>query len=206
MSCTSLAESSALRIVKPGVESSPAAQRLREAVDKDTTGQAPTDEARTGGFVIVDRTAVLSQLTSFIPTETLTIWLAVLTALGDPKRVPGQSVCKAEWAAHWWFALGIFLATLGLTTALSYIKQKEATPKARRKPFKFEMPWPEVSAAGAGFAVWALSLPNTPLQTFCDFPADRWSPVIILGGTLAIATVMAMTGTSVNWAKVLKAK
>ncbi len=129
MSCTSLAESSALRIVKPGAESSSAGHRLRAAVDEDGTVEVRTDD-----FVIVDRTAVLSQLTSFIPTETLAVWLAVLTALGEPKRLPGQSVCKAEWAAHWRFALGIFIATLGLTTALLQGRVGQREPRPRKPP------------------------------------------------------------------------
>ncbi|WP_251021754.1 hypothetical protein [Streptomyces sp. ISL-98] len=103
--------------------------------------------------------SALAQLVTLIPTETLIFYVAVETALGEPKAPTGGLVCQAGFGARWWWLLGLFVLTIALAIGLSYRKQKEANASA---PFRF--PWAEVLAASAGFLIGVLSLPSTPLR------------------------------------------
>ncbi|MEU6351039.1 hypothetical protein ABZ896_17150 [Streptomyces sp. NPDC047072] len=94
--------------------------------------------------------------------------------------------------------LALFLTTIALTTGLSYRKQKEANAS---DPFRF--PLVEVLAASAGFLVWALSLPSTPLRDFCGYTPSSWGPFILLAGTITIATTVYIAGKTVTWKKML---
>ncbi|WP_432124860.1 hypothetical protein [Streptomyces sp. C10-9-1] len=140
----------------------------------------------------------LAQLFSFIPTETLSVYLAIETALGVAVAPKGQPVCKADFEARWLWVLALAIATIALTWALSYRKQKQAS---QTDPFRF--PIVEVAAATSGFLIWALSLPSTPLRDFCGYDPSSWSPVILLGGTIVIATMIYVSGKTVAWTKVL---
>ncbi|WP_141754293.1 hypothetical protein [Streptomyces agglomeratus] len=188
MSCSSLAESSALRLTKPRVT---APKAMASAPPVHGNGKPPV--ATSVG------PAALSQLVTFIPTEMLAVYVSLETAMGNPKAPKGGLVCQADFSAWWlWLFGGSVLATAALTTGLSYRKQKEANAS---DPFRF--PFVEVGAASAAFVIWALSLPSTPLRDFCGYKPQVWSPVILLLGTLGIATLLYVFGKTVRWAKVL---
>lgn len=87
-----------------------------------------------------------------------------------------------------WALLAI---TIVLTAGLSYRSQKNANKDA-----EFSFPAFDVLAAGAAFLVWALSLPSTPLRDFSTNDFSAWNSVLILGGTIAIATAAHITGSS----------
>jgi hypothetical protein len=92
----------------------------------------------------------------------------------------------------------MFGLTLLLTAALSYRSQKNANKTA-----PFRMPYFDVSASGAAFLVWSLSLPSTPLRDFSGYNYNAWDTVLILGGTVGIATVAYVLGKTVSWQKIV---
>ncbi|WP_328966733.1 hypothetical protein [Streptomyces sp. NBC_00239] len=214
MSCSSLADSSVLRLVEPVVP--PVGDRALNVPQSDAA-KAKAAAGVTGNqqLALVDNANVLSQLTSFIPTETLAVYVAAMTALADPTPASGKPLCTADWNGHWWWSLALLVATAALISGLSYRKQQELRSsqqgvrgnkkEGNEKEGVFNFPYVEVIAGLAGFAIWASSLPSTPLRTFCGYEANVWSPVILLAGTVAIASTLHITGKSVNWVKVLKA-
>lgn len=62
---------------------------------------------------------------------------------------------------------------------------------------------PGGAPAVSGCAIWALSLPSTPLTDFRGYDPWSWSPVLLLSGTVVIATVVSASGKAVMWTKVL---
>jgi hypothetical protein len=140
----------------------------------------------------------LSQLVKYIPTETITLYVAVQAALGDITAPSGKPISDANFASRWAWMWIMFGVTLVLTTALSYRSQKNANKDAR-----FRLPYFDVSAAGVAFLVWALSLPSTPLRDIGGYNYNAWDTVIILGGTVGIATAAYVLGKNVSWQKVV---
>jgi hypothetical protein len=171
VSISSIAEDTALRLTPPAA--------------------APAD---TGGVAA----SPLAQLVKYIPTETITLYVAVQAALGDLAAPQGQSVSDANFTGRWIWMWLMFGITVVLTTALSYRSQKNANQAA---PFK--LPYFDVLAAGAAFLVWALALPSTPLRDFSGYNYNAWDTVIILGGTITIATAAYVLGKNVSWQKVV---
>ena len=171
MSISSIAEDTALRLTPPG---------------------APATD--TGGVA----SSPLAQLIKYVPTETITLYVAVQAALGDLAAPNGKSISDANFTSRWAWMWIMFGITVLLTTALSYRSQKNANQTA-----PFRMPYFDVSAAGAAFLVWALSLPSTPLRDFSGYNYNAWDTVIILGGTITIATAAYVLGKTVSWQKVV---
>jgi hypothetical protein len=187
VSISSVAEDTALRLT-------PAATPAPSAVNLASTGQqtvVPPDAA-------VASPSPLAQLVKYVPTETITLYVATQAALGDLIAPTGRQISDANFTSRWIWMWIMFVITLVLTTALSYRSQKNANKAAR-----FRMPYFDVSAAGASFLVWALSLPSTPLRDFSGYNYNAWDTVIILGGTVGIATVAYVLGKTVSWQKVV---
>ena len=207
MSISSLAEDSALRFgASSTLNVSATAAAAAAAAAAATKGASADDAAATGRQAAADSGAQgavsavgpLSQLVKYIPTETLTLYVAVQAALGDlTPPSGGGAVCTADFSSHWawvWVLLG---GTVLLTTGLSYRSQKNARPDVT-----FTFPVFEVLAASAAFLVWSLSLPSTPLRDFCGYDYSAWNSVVLLGGTIIIAAVGYVLGKTVTWQKV----
>jgi hypothetical protein len=139
----------------------------------------------------------LATLVKYIPTETITLYVAILAALGDISVPNGGKISDANFASRWIWVWVMVAVTVLLTLGLSYRSQKN-TSAAR-----FRIPYFEVTASAAAFVVWALSLPTTPLRDIAGYDYSAWNSVIILGGTIAIATTSYVLGKNVTWQKVL---
>ncbi|WP_338498948.1 hypothetical protein [Streptomyces sp. SJL17-4] len=88
----------------------------------------------------------------------------VLSTLAQFTLVPVTAMTMAMTPVPTRMTAGLHLS-VGKLQKVSYNKQKEATLRSgRRRRFKFEIPWPEASAAGAAFAVWALSAQHAPAE------------------------------------------
>jgi len=144
--------------------------------------------------------SVLSQLVAFIPTETLTLYVAVEAALGDVVVPDGKPVCSADFMSRWAWLWGLTVLTAALAIGLSYRKQRSLG--GSKSEFKF--PMIETFAAAAAFVVWGLALPSTPLRDSCGYNYSSWSPVLLLGGTIVIAASLYIVGKEVSWEKVMK--
>src|SRR4051794_11521295 len=112
---------------------------------------------------------IIGQLVAFIPAEPVTLFIAVLAALG-----PDASL----WVR--WTLLGIVSALAPLWVEIHYL-QKARSRRARKKLPLFEM--------GAGiiaFVAWSTSLPGSPWSEIGGFTA-RWGLLVALltaGGLL----------------------
>ena len=207
MSVSSLAEDSALRLTAAAPVQPAAAAHTAAAAAAAAVAAGSTPEAAAAAGTAAAETAAptkpsvgasaLTQLVKYIPTETLTLYVAVEAALGDLAPRNGQ-LCQADFRARWWWVCGLAAATALLALGLGFRSQKQLDPSGRFKP-----PLVEIIAATAAFIVWALSLNSTPLRDFCGYSVTAWNPVVLLSGTIVIATAAYVFGKTVTWQKVL---
>src|SRR4051812_17448091 len=106
-------------------------------------------------------TNIVNQLVAFIPTEIITLWVALLAVLVDPKPPKGKKICQADWGPHWILAAVFAGLAVLLTLGLAYRKFKD-TPG-----IDFKLPVFQLVAAPVAFLAWAVSLPETPLNSAC---------------------------------------
>ncbi len=207
MSLSSMAEDAALRLQgTPGASPKQAAataaavtaEEMVKGAQPEAAKSAGENAARTSSGTSVAG-SVLTQLVKYVPTETISVYLAVQAALGTVSASAGRPECDAGFIARWVWLIALGVATILLTIGLSYRSQKQVAPDAR-----FKVPIVEASAATSAFLVWALSLPTTPLKDFCGYDATAWGPVLLLAGTTIIATTAYVFGKTITWEKVLQ--
>jgi hypothetical protein len=133
---------------------------------------APEAEGPVNGSGQAVETA-LNVLFGYIPTEVLTLYVAVLAAIQRPDRVT-----SAQWAAFW-----SFLAATPLVVWLVYAAKIKALQKPL--PLKFGA-WPvwEMLAATIAYVAWAFALPNTPFATYAWYSAALSGVAVLVGSTL----------------------
>jgi hypothetical protein len=207
MSVSSLAEDSALRLKgSPGVSpaaaastaAAVAAEKVAEGTSLDQAQAAGVKAANTSTGTSVGASA-LSQLIKYVPTETITLYLAVQAALGPIAAPKGKPINDADFHARWVWLVILAVATGLLAIGLCYRCQKQLDQNS-----KFKFPIIETVAAVSAFVVWALSLPTSPLLDFRGYNANAWNPIILLGGTTVIATIAYVLGKTVTWQKVVQ--
>jgi hypothetical protein len=207
MSLSSLAEDSALRLkgspaASPEAAASTAAtvavQKIADGVSPAQAQAAGVEAANTSAGTSVGGSA-LSQLIKYVPTETITLYIAVQAALGAITAPKGKPISDADFRARWTWLVILAVATGLLAIGLSYRSQKQLAPNSR-----FKLPVIETAASVVAFAVWALSLPTTPLLNLRGYNADVWNPIVLLGGTTVIATVTYVLSKTVAWQKVMQ--
>ncbi|MFF4732005.1 hypothetical protein ACFY3M_43435 [Streptomyces mirabilis] len=177
-----------------------AARAAKAGAEEDDAMRAGLEAARKDNGTSVAGT-VLSQLVKYVPTETISVYLAVQAALGSATAPSGKQVCDASFVSHWIWLGVLAVATALLAIGLAYRSQRQMAPN---QGFTFTCPIVEPVAAVAAFLVWALSLPTTPLKDMCGYQAEAWGPVLVLGGTTVISTVAYVFGKTITWQKVLQ--
>jgi hypothetical protein len=121
--------------------------------------------------------AAFRTLTTYIPTETLTLYVAVLAALQlQPcTKSPVASPC---WAVFWWF----LLAT-PLVIWLVYITKARSTGRPIPwAPWKWPL-W-EMAAGTIAYVAWAFSLPNTPFALLEWYSTGLAGIVVLITSTV----------------------
>jgi len=117
----------------------------------------------------------LQTLTTYIPTEVLTLYVAVIAALASGKGHAGP--VNGSWPAFWFF--------LGVTPAAAWIAfatKIRAVDASKPLPLR-PRSWPlwEMIAGTIAYAAWAFALPNAP------FAGEGWySPA--LAGVIVLVT------------------
>jgi hypothetical protein len=210
MSLSSVAQDSALRLtpigsVAPSLQAvattaatAAAAASTAGATEIEAANAGEDAAAATQGPAPSVPSGPLATLVKYIPTETITLYIAIQAALGEVKLPKSRVVSDADFSSRWvWLGI-MFAVTVLLGTALAYRAQKVTKQDA-----KFKWPIFDVTAAGAAFLIWALSLPSTPLRDFEGYDYSAWNSVLILGGTMAVATAAYAFGKTVAWEKVL---
>jgi hypothetical protein len=143
------------------------------------------------------KSTVVDQLTNYIPTETITLYVAYIAALGTLTAPAGKVLSDASFTSRW-VGVGVF----ALVSALLALGLQYGTSRRNGIPFK----WPlfEMISAPVAFIAWALALPDTPLSSFQGYHVEIGA-FIVLATTVAVASVAWVFGKTVNYEKVVSA-
>ena len=119
-------------------------------------------------------TTALSVLTTYIPTEVLTMYVAVLAALQDPSNKTMTSQ---------WLTFEAFLVATPIVVWLIYsAKVKSAGKELPLSPSKWPL-W-EMAASMLAYTAWAIALPNTPFAQLSWYSAPLSGIVVLLASTV----------------------
>ena len=137
---------------------------------------------------------VVNQLVAFIPTEIITLWVALIAVLNDPKAPTGKKLCHADWSTHWYCAIGFAVLASLLVLGLAYRKFKDT------EGIDFKWPVFQMLAAPIAFMAWAISLPEGPLRSACWY-SEEAGAFIVTVATVAITTVGYIAGETKRFEK-----
>ena len=119
-------------------------------------------------------TDLANQITRWIPTETITVYVALL-ALVAPQTAHDTSFAS-RWALFWIAAAVNPVVVLLLTMA-----------KAKTRS-DFKVPVFAMIISPIAFAAWSFALPDTPLSSISGYDI-KWNAAIITVTTVAITLV-----------------
>lgn len=118
-------------------------------------------------------TSVVNQLSLWIPTETITVYVALLALLAP-------TTASTSFTSRW-----ILFGALTAVTPVVII----LLMMAKTKPGgAFSWPFFEMAVAPVAFAAWAFALPDTPLKSIGSYDT-KWNTAIIIVATAAITLV-----------------
>ena len=143
--------------------------KLAEAVEPTPTPQT-------------DVTKALAQIASYIPTEILTLYVAVLAAIRNPQ----SNSSSGQWGAF-------VICQLATPTAvwLVYVaKLRQAKPPL--SPEQRLLPVWEMVAGTVAYVAWAVNLPDTPVLAALGAP-EALAGIVVL----AVATVLGLVASVV---------
>jgi hypothetical protein len=146
-----------------------------------TTGTQPPRPGTPGQSSAQVDTA-LNVLFGYIPTEIITLYVAVFAALTPPsgQALAGQAmrVTPAQWFTFW-----TFLVATPIVVWLVYA----AKIRAAQRPLPLAigaMPLWEMFAAGVAYFAWAMALPNTPFMMYGWYSPAVSGVVVLVTSTL----------------------
>jgi hypothetical protein len=130
--------------------------------------------------------SVTDQLVRWIPTETLTLYVAYIAVATLPTAPKDMKLYQANFLWQWIGVFGGAALTVGVVVLLAVGKARAA-----KEPYR----WPlfEMAAAAIAFAAWALALPDTPLLTFDGYKTEIGA-LLVTGVTVIIAVVAYACG------------
>jgi hypothetical protein len=120
----------------------------------------------------------LNVLFGYIPTEVLTLYVAVLAAIGGPQKEEPGNVPQVLWVTFW-----IFLFATPIVVWLVYgaklIAVQRPIPLALRT-------WPlwEMFAATVAYCAWAFALPNTPFSDYSWYSSGLAGLAVLVASTM----------------------
>jgi hypothetical protein len=129
-------------------------------------------------------TSALKVMVTYIPTEVLTLYVAVLAAIQDPNRHSSRSL---------WLAFYSFLIATPIVVWLVYAAKVRAANK--RLPIAPKT-WPlwEMIAATIAYAAWAFGLPESPFKDFTNW----YSPALAGLAVLVVSTLLGLLAPVVH--------
>jgi uncharacterized membrane protein len=119
-------------------------------------------------------TNLINQITRWIPTETITVYVALL-ALVAP-LAPHSPSFTSRWVLFW-------VATAANPVVVILLAMAKTKSGERFKTPVFEM-----IIAPIAFAAWAFALPDTPLSSISGY-GIRWNTAILTVTTVAVTLV-----------------
>jgi hypothetical protein len=114
---------------------------------------------------------IVGQLVAYIPAEPVTLFIAVLAAVGPESD---------SWVR--WTLLGVVAVLAPLWVEIHYL-QRARSRRARRKLPLFEM-----VAGVVAFAAWSTSVPDSPWSDIGGF-TTRWGLLVALLAAGALVTI-----------------
>jgi len=117
-------------------------------------------------------TNIINQITRWIPTETITIYVVLLALLAP---LAGHS---PSFTSRW--------VLFSIITAANPVVVLLLTMARTRGGAAFRFPVFEMTIASVAFAAWAFSLPDTPLSSISGYEI-KWNTAILTGTTISIA-------------------
>ena len=162
------------------------ANRVERAIGLKNQVEKPAPSAEESPQPVGVSQPVVQQLVRWIPTETITLYVAVIAILTYPKAAAGQKLCEQSFRAQWWWAV-IFVVFSVFAVFAIYLTKVRATNAPFRWPF-FEM-----GVAAVAFAAWAAGLPQTPLGDVCDYKTE-YGGLAVLFASIIIGLVAGMLG------------
>jgi hypothetical protein len=123
-------------------------------------------------------TTAISVIATYIPTEVLTLYVAVLGALQGPNGVAPKSL---------WSAFIFFLVLTPVVVWLIYAARVKA---AKKKLPLSPRTWPmwEIFAATVAYVAWAIALPDNPFK----YQFGWYSPALAGVIVLVISTLLGL--------------
>lgn len=168
----------------PGVAPMGAAPASAESVALSTAGTAESKSAVT---------AALDVIVTYIPTEVLTLYVAVLAAIQPvvPASLPATQTPPAAGQAlaaiatqpppvhSFWIAFYCFLIATPLVVWLVY--SAKVRTAGRPLPLRPKT-WPiwEMFAATVGYATWAFAMPANPFKYSYDWYSSALAGILVL--------------------------
>jgi uncharacterized membrane protein len=136
---------------------------LEQAQDRNSTNPPkPADIA----------TTLINQVTRWIPTETITVYV-VLLALLAPEASNSPSFTSR------WVLFAVMTAMNPVVVVLLSMARTETGDA-------FKFPVFEMIIASVAFAAWAFALPDTPLSSISGYNI-KWNTAILTATTISIA-------------------
>jgi hypothetical protein len=123
-------------------------------------------------------TTALKVIVTYIPTEILALYIAVLAAIQDPNRHSSRSL---------WIAFFCFFIATPMVVWLVYAAKVRAADKPL--PIKLRT-WPmwEMFAATVAYAAWAFGLPESPFKDFTNW----YTPAVAGLAVLVVSTLLGL--------------
>jgi hypothetical protein len=149
----------------PKVAAANAAPNSLEKIELATAG---TTESQTAA------TTALKVIATYIPTEVLTLYVAVVAAI----RVPNAENFPALWKTFYCFLVATPII-LWLVYAAKCVAAQKPVPISPRA-------WPlwEMFAATLGYAAWAFALPQNPFQQESWYSSALAGVIVMIVSTL----------------------
>jgi hypothetical protein len=185
MSISSLANAAAARRPDIGPPTAPQGMAEIAAAAAAPPESAPAHKQEASGV-----TTALNLLFGYIPTEVVTLYVAVMAAL-QPPEIPGAAAGTAAAAAaasvqSQWIAFWCFFVATPLVVWVVYASKLKAAGKP--VPAHYDT-WPvwEMIAALLAFCAWAFALPDAPFRQF-----GWYSPALAAIAVLLASTVLGL--------------
>src|SRR5215467_3265859 len=114
----------------------------------------------------------LQTLTTYIPTEILTLYVSAIATLGSLKNAQGQDVGR-------WIPFFCFLV---LTPAMVWLAFAAKVQAAGKQLPRSPSTWPvwEMAAATVAYVAWAFALPGTPFAQFAQWYSTGLAGFLVL--------------------------
>ncbi len=123
-------------------------------------------------------TDAMHVIATYIPTEIITLYVAVIGVLGPP-AADATSTARHAHLVSQWTAFGIFLAVTPLVVWIVFATK--VTNAGKALPIAWAQ-WPkwEMTAATIAFAAWAFGLPQSPFAQSGDWYSPGLAGLAVL--------------------------